>query len=129
VTVFFTITLLLSCAGMIMLLALKRYELRTNRMLFAQVRPALGGFFSGALVWVERVLPALAAKQARRAYARARAAVRAAVAHGAIIADHLLERALHALRRGTLSPRGEASPFLREVAEHKKKLLEDRVDE
>jgi len=114
---------------MIAILALKRYELRTNRVLFAQARPGLGGFFSGALVWVEQVLPALAAQLLRRAYVRARAAARAALAHGAIIADRLLERALHALRRGTLEPRGEASPFLREVAEHKKKLLEDRVEE
>ncbi len=127
---FFTITLLVSCAGMALLLWLKRYELRTGRVFFAQVRPAVGAFFGGALGWIEHVLPVLVAQQARRAYVWGRAQLRATVAWVIIFAEGLLERTLHVLRRKTnVAHHGEASPFLREVAEHKKKLLEEREDQ
>jgi hypothetical protein len=115
---------------MITLLSVKRYELRTNKVFFIQVRPGLGAFFSGALLWLEYVLPALAAYQARRLYALLRAWLRAGVAWVILATETLLERTLHVLRRKTEVPRhGEASPFLREVAEHKKKLLQDRSEE
>lgn len=115
---------------MITLLSLKRYELRTHRVFFAPARPGLGTFFAGALVWLERVLPALIAREVRRGYAWARAQLRAAIAWGIIATERALERTLYVVRRKTSVPRhGEASPFLREVAEHKKKLLEDREEE
>jgi|GEM_PF-5474758 len=116
---------------MIIILSLKRYEMRTNRVFFAQARPRLGAFFSGALVWVEHVLPGLVARWGRRAYSWGRALLRAAVAWGILATEGLLERTLHVLRRKTSVPRHgkDVSPFLQEVAEHKKKLIEDRFEE
>jgi hypothetical protein len=124
--VFLTATLVVSCAGMVAILWLKRYELSTGKVFFAGVRPELRTFFSRGLFWLEHALPALAAAWTRRAWVEARALARVALAHAAVEVDRLLERALRALRHKTLAPHGEASPFLREVAEHKKKLLEER---
>lgn len=116
---------------MIIILSLKRYEMRTNKVFFAQARPRLGMFFSSALMWVEQVLPALIVHWGRRAYAQGRAVLRGAVAWGILATESLLERTLHVLRRKTSVPRHgrDVSPFLQEVAEHKKKLLEDRFEE
>jgi hypothetical protein len=49
-------------------------------------------------------------------------------ATGVLYLEHRLERMLHTLRSSTdhQANRKEASPFLREVAEHKKKLLTAR---
>ncbi len=121
---FFTITLLLSCLGMLVLLWLKRYELRTGRMFFAGARPRLGEFFSRTLVWVEYALPALLAHAAKRLWRAARVLAHRTVAWVVVGTETLLERGLQVLRHKTDAPRqgGEASPFLREVAEHKKIL-------
>jgi hypothetical protein len=113
---------------MITVLWLKRYEIRTGRVFFVQVRPSAGAFFRGALGWVEHVLPALVAREIRRGYVWARIKLRAGVAWIIIVAEGLLERGLHLLRHKTNVPYGEASPFLREVAEHKRKLLEEREE-
>jgi hypothetical protein len=128
---FFTSTLLIAAAGMISLLWLKRYELRTGRVFFAQVRPALGEFFGRGLLWIEGALPAAAGRALRRGWNLLRHLFHAAAALVVIVAEHALERLLQSLRYKTSAPgkSGEASPFLREVAEHKKKILQSRSEE
>ncbi len=113
------------------LLGLKRYEMRTGRVFFMQVRPRVGEFFSRSLLWVEHTLPELLARELRRLYSWARAGLRALTARAIILTEHLLEKSLHGLRRKTDAPHraGEASAFLREVAEHKKKLMQDRAED
>lgn len=128
---FLTTTLVVSTLGMIALLGIKRYELATGRVLAASVRPGLRAFFRRGLFWLERVLPSLAAHELRRGWSVVRAALRAGMARVLLAAERELERGLVALRRVTAqAPQapGEASAFLREVAEHKKKLIEKREE-
>src|SRR5581483_11672335 len=119
--VFLTVLLGVSAAGMLAILWLKRYELRTGRIFLAGLRPALGEFSARTLWWFGRTAPGAAAAVARDLWSRARAAIHASIARGIVAAERGLELALSALRRSTSAPRmdGEASPFLREVAEHK----------
>lgn len=125
--VFFTSTLVLSMVGLISLVALKRSEMAGGRVLGGSARPAVGHFFHQCVVFVEQVLPAAVRALALRLYARARAAAHAAAAWAVLVVERVLESVLHGIRRKTSVPHVKAtksSDFLREVAEHKKKLLE-----
>jgi hypothetical protein len=126
---FLTIVLLISCAGMALILLLKQRELRTGRMFFAGARPALSGFFSRMLV-IERALPSIAGGVSRRAGSSVRAGFHALAAWIVLHLERVLEKALHVIRYKTSAPeaQGEASPFLREVAEYKKKLQEEKPE-
>jgi hypothetical protein len=122
---FFTILLAISIAGMLGLIYVKRYELRTGNMLFAGVRPRLGAFFHEALIWVERILPALARIYGRRAWKAFRVFLHRTIASIILAVEQGLEYTLRALQTRTQPKPGntQASSFLREVAEHKKKLI------
>lgn len=126
---FLTTLLLISCVGMAAIVAVKERELRTGQVFFAGARPRLRRMFARALS-IERSLPRLAREVSVHAGAAARAGLRALVARGAVLVESLLERLLHVLRYKTSAPaaEGEASPFLREVAEYKKKLQEERPE-
>ncbi len=121
-----TAVLGISIVGMATILGLKRYELNTGRVLFASARPRLRAFFRGGFFWAERVLPNLVAHESGRAWGMVRAAARTALARGILTIEQWLEQGLRSLRQLSHAPArgGEASPFLREVAEHKKKLQE-----
>jgi len=121
---FFTITLVLSIAGMLSLLAFKRYELSSGTVIFAGIRPAIGDFFRRALWWIEKVLPALARAYSRRIMRWCKVTLERAIAQGILWIEYTLEKILRSVREKTDAPRaeGEASAFLREVAEHKRKL-------
>lgn len=122
---FFTATLLISIFGLIGLIALKRWELKTGGMLGGAMRPHVSGFFQTIVAWFEQALPVLIRENAARAGNAARTTLHRTVAQAVLAAERGLERTLHLLRHSTEEkPRlGEASAFLREVAEHKKKLL------
>lgn len=125
--IFFIVTLALSIVGMVLLLGIKQWELRTNNLLWVSVRPRVGNFFHTFLFWIERVLPALVRVYGHRAIRAANVWVHRKAAQGVLFAEHWLERVLHTLRHTTDTkrdaPRGVASAFLQEVAEHKKKLI------
>jgi len=94
-------------------------------MLLAGVRPQVGNVSRNFLVWVERVLPHLISVYAKKGARAAESTMHHAAARGLLAAEHGLERVLLRLRGVTEQPRAnrEASVFLREVAEHKRKLL------
>ena len=99
---FLTVLLCLSAAGLVVLISVKRWELTTGRVLISKLRPAAARVLGEGLHFVERRAPA-ALKDLER----------------------LLERVLNTLRHTThVRGGGEASAFLREVAEHKKSLQE-----
>ena len=122
---FFTLGLILSILGMVGLLGFKRYELTSGQVLFASARPALGAFFRQALWWIEKVLPALVRVYTIRAVRYCKVSLQRTLARSILWLEHTLERMLHTVREQTTtavrSP-GEASAFLREVAEHKRTL-------
>ena len=122
---FFTITLLFSILGLTSLIGVKRWELTTGGVLGARVRPSVGKFFHHVLVWIERVLPRLLVSYVERMLRTAQSAVHRASAYLVLHAEHWLEYTLQMVRHKTDARRGmgEVSVFLREVAEHKKKLI------
>ena len=122
---FFISLLGISIAGIVTLLAVKRWELSSGRLVLSTVRPAAGRVLGMSLHFFERQAPAMLSRAAKRAYAYARAASHRIVAWAVLHVEDALEKTLHTLRGATQERGdGEASPFLREVAEHKKSLLE-----
>lgn len=115
--------------GIVLLLSLKQWELRTGAVVGGRARAPVGSFFHAALVWVERILPTLVRVFARRLVRATSMFVHKAAALGVLWAEYALERVLDFLRKTTSSRKGmgEASVFLREVAEHKRKLLKSRT--
>ena len=129
---FFTATLVISMVGLVLLIGVKRWEMTTGRVVWASVRPAVGEALHRVVLFFERVLPGLLRAGVTRAIAGVRAFAHRAAAWGVLILERVLESVLHGLRRKTSVRhvrREQSSDFLREVAEHKKKIqeLEDRA--
>lgn len=127
VVIFFTVTLAVSIVGMITLLMLKRYELSSGRVLLGSARPAVGNFFHRGLSWFEYVLPGLLRVGVRRLYNTVRRLLHVWLAWVVVKVEQGLEYALHRVRHTTVVPKHakETSAFLRQVAEHKKKLQDE----
>ena len=126
VILFLTATLVLSIVGVVALLTLKRYEITTGKVILGRARPTIGVFFNVCLMWVERALPALLAHVVRRGITEIKKVIHQAVAYGIHSLERALEwvlKTLHYTTQPSSSGTGEASAFLRAVAEHKKKLL------
>lgn len=122
--VFFIITLGLSIVGMLALLGFKRYELASGRVFFSAVRPRVVSSLERGVRLVGETLPARARELARVEGAKLRTRLHVLFARAVLFIEHMLERILHVVRENTEPERvvGEASAFLREVANHKKKL-------
>lgn len=122
---FLTTLLGLSIVGMAAMLWLKRYELTTGRVVLSGIRPVVGTYLSRVFVWIEKILPALVRSQLSQAGQALRILAQRLIAQSILTFEHALERLLHTVREKTAPTRepGEASAFLREVADHKKKLL------
>jgi hypothetical protein len=124
---FFTVLLGISLVGMGGLLALKRFEMTTGKVVLEDARPSIGAFFYSILVWVERDLPNLLHYLTGQGLKSGKKLIQRWLAQALLVLEHTLERVLRTLR-STTTPQasmgsGEVSAFLREVAEHKKKLL------
>jgi hypothetical protein len=122
---FFTSTLCLSVLAMVALLAVKRYELVSGRVLFSGVRPAVNSFFGQVSQWGQKILPELLRHYMERAAQFVLKKTQLGVAQIIVTFEHALESVLSAVRERTedLHPSREPSAFLREVADHKKNLL------
>jgi hypothetical protein len=126
---FLLTTLVFSIVGLGALIGVKQWELNTGRVVLAGHRPHLARTARRIIFWVERVLPALAAYWARRVWRTGLVFLQTTLAKAILTAELWLERTLHFVRHKTSNPpaaQGEASAFLREVAEHKKRLLENK---
>ena len=108
----------------------KNWEAATGSVLLSGVRPRLGRFSHELLHWVERILPALARIYSRRLVRRMARETHRLAALAVLRVETYLEKTLHKLRHTTDARRvtREASPFLRQVAEHKKKLLREEAE-
>ncbi len=124
---FFTITLIISIAGMSALMVLKQIELSTGVIILARVRPQVNRFFHAVLLIIERSIPALAREAIVAVLKRLRAALQKGLAHGILWFETTLQNLLHQLREKTHPQhhRGEASAFLKEVGEYKKQIEDD----
>lgn len=120
---FFFITLAISITGLILILVLKRIEVRTGRMLLRGARPGAGRFFGGALIFGEHVIPGAARGAVRGLLHLGKQGIQFVRVKIALVFEKKLEVLLHRVRKASRSePRGEASGFLREVADHKRSL-------
>jgi hypothetical protein len=128
------ILLIISIAGMLFLLAAKRYELSSGNLILAGARPRLSKFSSRTMFLFGTAIPHYLRWQASRLYFMVRAWAHRAVARVVVTVEHWLEQTLHQVREKTtpvVRTPGEASPFLREVGEYKKKLTNgtDKIEE
>ena len=121
---YFIITLAVSLVGMLALLSAKRYELVSGNLIFANSRPKLAKFSHRMVFLFGTAVPLYVRWQVGRLYRGSTAWIHRAAARGVVNVEHWLERTLRIVRQKTAAPRvpGEASPFLREVGEYKKKL-------
>ncbi len=122
---FLTTVLVLSSVAMAALLAAKHWELTTGRIFLAEKRPQIGDLSHRFLRTLETRLPLLARLYSERALEWLRNSARVGLAHTLLAVEQWLERTLHTLRYRITPPSsatGQASAFLREVAEHKKRL-------
>jgi hypothetical protein len=98
-------------------------------MLLAGARPHVSATSHRVLAWVERVLPHLVAQPSAHRGAHELACLcTSGAAYSLVWAERTLERVLHKLRGVTEQPRSskEASAFLREIAEHKRQLVQEK---
>ncbi len=118
-----------SIVGLGVLIGAKEWELETGHIIFAGSRPAVARTSRRVIFWTRRVLPTLARYWTLRLWKVVLGFLHVWIAKGILAAERLLERTLGFIRRTTSRPivaPGQASAFLREVAEHKKKLLKDK---
>lgn len=122
---FLITTLLVSCAGLVILLSLKRFEMRSGKLIMGSVRPKVGGVMHSGVVFVESVLPALFIRSAKRLLSGMNVWIQKTFARAIVFFEQTLRWMLDSIHEMTTKPRqggGPASAFLREVAEHKRKL-------
>lgn len=125
-TLFFLITLCVSSLGLILLLLAKRYEMRTGRMVFQRLRPLVRRAVHPVVLFVQYILPFMARRSLRATVRAMRAGLSRILARATLYVETGLARMLHAMQQAMQPKRGGvASSFLQEVAEHKRKLLND----
>src|SRR3989344_3915184 len=123
--VLLTALLCISLAGLACVLYAKHWEQTNGKLMMSRVRPKGGEVLGVGLNFIEHRAPALLRETALRGYAAARTLVHRTVAWAVLQVEQMLEKTLHTLRHTTAAlSEGEASAFLREVAEHKKSLIE-----
>ncbi len=123
--VFLIVLLCVSLAGLSSVLYAKHWEEINGKLMMSRVRPKAGEMLGIGLNFVEKRAPALLRDAAGRGYATARVLVHRTAAWAVLHVERLLEKTLHTLRHTTTArSEGEASAFLREVADHKKSLIE-----
>ncbi len=127
---FFTITLCLSSLGLLLLLGIKRYEMRTERVVFAWARPSVTRVVHIIVLFIQYILPFIARRSIAKVLAFMRSSLSRALARLMLYIEVSLKRALTSIQE-TMQPRrsgGTASTFLQEVADHKSKLLKDPAE-
>jgi hypothetical protein len=123
-TFFFISTLVLSSLGLILLLSLKRYEMRTGRVVFARSRPRLERGVRFVTIFVQYLLPFVARRGLAAMLRGVRATLTAVLARAVLSIESTLAGLLSTMQHAMQPKRGgPASTFLQEVADHKRRLL------
>jgi len=129
--IFFTTTLVISIVGLISLITLKRWEMKTGRILSVAARPKVTQGLTQASVWMEHHAPAFVRHLAARALRFIEVQIHRAVAYGVLVFERLLESTLEVVRYKTQVKHTDAtaSAFLREVSAHKKVIQQMSAEE
>lgn len=119
-----TLLLLISIAGLVGLVAFKSWELKHEMFLFSSVRIRVGAHSHRLLEGLRAEFPQTAARVARIFGRLVRAYASFGLAKALVGFEQFLERTLRLIRTAPreLERRGEASPFLREVAAYKRMI-------
>ena len=122
---FFTSTLVISIAGLVSLMALKRWEMATGKILGGSLRPKVGARAHRGLSWLEHALPGLVRQWIAEGGRYARVMFHRFAALAVLLVERGLEKFLQLIRVKTSVKHSDAqaSAFLREVSAHKKQLL------
>jgi hypothetical protein len=128
---FFSITLGISIVGLVLLMALKRYELKSGRVLFGRLRPELDRLGFNSLVIIEHILPRALKISGKRAARALTTLLRTGWMHAMRTVQKMLERILRRVSTSARPQRagGEVSPFLQQVSEHKRALANEASQE
>lgn len=123
---FLTSILIFSSLAMMLLLYVKHLEMRSGRLLFAKIRPHVSAASVRLTATVEQHIPVVLERALRYALHWIRVRVRDIVARILLTVEHSLEAMLDGIKHSLTPPHGASgqasSAFLREVAEHKRKL-------
>lgn len=119
-----TILLCISIVGLLSLIAFKAWELKSETFLFSGVRTRIGGHSHRFLESLRAEFPKTAARTTRILGRVVRTYASFGLAKMLIAFEALLEKTLRTIRTAPreLERRGEASPFLREVAAYKRMI-------
>jgi hypothetical protein len=122
---FFTTTLGISIVGMVLLVAIKQYELTTGRVIFQSMRPRIHRLFNNSILFVEGILPSLVRVGIESIVLFVVRTTQRFIAQTIVFVEFWLQRTLDFLHMTTHAPQSTTpvSAFLREVAEHKKTIL------
>lgn len=127
--IFFITLLCVSIVGIAAVLSVKQWETSHRKLVLGRVRSKAGEALGVGLNFVEKRAPAIVRTKTSRGYAAALVLLHKGVAWTVLFAERMLEKTLHTLRHTTAARgEGEASAFLREVAEHKKLLQDSSSD-
>ncbi len=122
-TVFLIALMCISVVGISSVLYVKHWEASHGKLIMSGVRTKAGEALGVGLNFLEKRAPVVLRAAAMRGYIMARTLLHRGIAWMVLFVEHLLEKTLHSLRHTTQQRSdGEASEFLREVAEHKKQL-------
>jgi hypothetical protein len=119
-----TSILLISLLGLTGLIAFKWWELKSERFIFSGVRTRVGAHSHRLLESLRAEFPKTASRATRIAGRIVRAYASFGLAKLLVAFEAMLERVLRTIRTAPreLERRGEASPFLREVAAYKRMI-------
>lgn len=119
-----TILLITSSVGLVSLILFKAWELKSETVLFSPVRMRVGAYSHRLLEGLRAEFPKTFARMARITGRIVRAYASFGIASALIAFERFLERTLRLIRTAPreLERRGEASPFLREVAAYKRMI-------
>ena len=119
-----TILLCLSIFGLVSLVAFKAWELESKTVLFSPLRVRIGGYSHRLLENLRAEFPKTFARATRIFGRIVRAYASFGLAKLLVAFERFLEKTLRLIRTAPreLERRGEASPFLREVAAYKRMI-------
>ncbi len=128
---FFIVLLCISVLGLVSLVAIKRWEMNSGRVVMSSVRPTAGALFGSGLHFVERKVPGIVRNAVQRAFVLTKVLSHRLTALVVLHTERGLERTLETIKHKTGAPaqKGQASEFLREVAQHKKALQDGSAEE
>lgn len=123
-------SLCVSAILLLLLVSVKRYEMNTGRVVFLGMRKVVYRMLHPVVLFVQYLLPFLAKRSLSLTAQAVRVGLSRTLARAVLYLEMLLARMLTGIQNMMQPKRGggQASSFLQEVADHKRKLLKDPAE-